>query len=563
MKKRKKSVYKVNNQRSFGITRILGCLLILLVCIKLVMSLNKEDFYKHYPQAEKGAINLVLDSEVIGEAGIIQNNDEIYIPVNTIKETVDPYIYINDDMESITITTADHVIKMHSDETTYYVNDQPTELSLPLYTIDDTSYLPVNIMEDIYNTAVNYNADTKILSIDSNKDKVTSANIKKNCNLYYTTDKKSRVADRIKKDSLVTVFDTEGNYTHIRTQEGYVGYVKTNNIGDIVNTPSITEEKVLWQPSEGKINMVFDQVRSINAVSDTSRRTPVDGLDVISPTFFSFENTQGDIKNIADKSYVDWAHNNGYQVWALITDNFDGTVSRAVLTNDDTRAHVVKQLLAYCSMYDLDGINIDFESVPTDCSQQWIQFVRELTPMLHKEGVVVSVDCFVPKPWTAHYMRKELSETVDYLVVMGYDEHYSGSEESGSVASISWSEEALSATLNQGVPKEKLILGMPFYTRIWTETADGQVSAESCGMEKAYDTMKQKGADIQWLDDMGQYYGEVTEGNVTYKCWFEDERSIKLRVEKAKEYDAAGVAGWKKGLEDPKIWSVIKDEIKS
>lgn len=450
---------------------------------------------------------------------------------------------------------------MRNEESTYFVNDEELSLSLPLYTIDGTSYLPINILEEIYGITTDYNPDTNILSIDNKN--ITTANMLKNGKLYFNKEKNSKIITNLKKADKLTIFEEEQDLTLVRSSQGYVGYVKTRLLGNKATIPEAEkEQKALWQPTNGKISMVFDQLTSINASSSIEKRTEIDNLDIICPTFFSFENTKGDIRNIADKSYIQWAHNQGYQVWALLTDNFDATTSRAVLTNDETRAYVIKQLLAYCSMYELDGINLDFESVPTDCSQQWLQFVRELTPRLHQEGIIVSVDCFVPKPWTSQYMRKELAEVVDYIVVMGYDEHYKGSEESGSVASISWSKEAITATLNQDVPKEKLILGVPFYTRIWTEENGKITDVSSYSMNQAYSIMKEKNAHINWLEDMGQYYGEATKNETTYKCWFEDARSIKERLQLVKEYDVAGVAGWKKGLEYKEIWSVINEEIK-
>lgn len=559
MKKRRKKIYK--SHISLKPTVILSLILSILILIKLISFLNSDSFYTVYPQMSKNDINLIYKSEIIGAKDIIQKDNEIYISVNTIKDTFDPYIYINDDKESITITTTDHVIKMQSEESTYYVNDEELSLSLPLYTIDNTSYLPVSILEEIYGIKAVYNQDTKILAIDDSS--YTQAAMNKGGKLYYTNEKSSKTIASLKKGDKLVIFDQNSDYTLVRNSQGYVGYVKTKLITDITEiTPAQKEEKLLWQPENGKITMVFDQVTNINASSSQNNRTAINKLDVICPTFFSFENTNGDIRNIADKAYVQWAHNQGYQVWALITDNFDNSISRAILTNDDTRAYVIKQLLAYCSMYELDGINLDFESVPADCSQHWLQFVRELTPRLHQEGIIVSVDCFVPKPWTAQYMRKELAQVVDYIVVMGYDEHYKGSEESGSVASISWSKEAITATLNQDVPKEKLILGVPFYTRIWAEENNEIIDASSYGMEKAYSIMKEKNAEINWLDATGQYYGEAKEGSITYKCWFEDTASIKERLQLVKEYNIVGVAGWKKGLEYEEIWSIINDEIK-
>lgn len=171
----------------------------------------------------------------------------------------------------------------------------------------------------------------------------------------------------------------------------------------------------------------------------------------------------------------------------------------------------------------------------------------------------------MPKPWTAHYNRNDVGKIADYVIVMGYDEHYAGSENAGSVASMNWSKIAIEDTLKEGVPKEKLILGIPFYARVWTETLeDGKISLSSkaYGMNGAYNFIEEKGGSFSYDEETGQNYGEAKEDNKTYKVWLEDEQSIAKRLDLVLEYDIAGAGAWKRGLEKEEIWDILKDKLK-
>lgn len=529
-------------------------------------------FYEYYEGSKKDSINIVVEDKFL----IIENNpvyrdEEVYIPVDFVKDYIDKYIFWDNSEKKLTITTANNVIRMQTEELTYYVNNDPMELDMPIYNIEEIAYMPKSTLEDIYNISLIYNDKSGVVTLDyTDREYYLSNVISKRSAVRYEPDKKSPIVQKISKDDEVRVFEEDGKYTKIRTPDGFVGWTLTKNLGEktIILSKEKTAEKPadLWKPTNGKINMIFDQMQNVSANSSEKRRIVHNGLDVISPTWFSFKNKDGDIKNIADKNYVEWAHSNGYQVWGLITDNFDASTSHAILSSTKNREHVIKQILAYAAIYDLDGINIDFEAVPTSDGEYFVQFIRELGPLLHKQGDILSIDTFVPKSWTKHYNRGEISKIADYIIVMGYDEHYRGSKTSGSVASISWSNEAIESSLAEGVPKEKLILGVPYYARVWEEKEiEGggiDLSSRALGMQDAYDDMKERNAEFVWLEEVGQYYAEVIQEDVTYKLWLEDEKSLEERLKLVKEYDIAGCAGWKRGFEKDEIWSVLKKYLK-
>ena len=268
------------------------------------------------------------------------------------------------------------------------------------------------------------------------------------------------------------LFDESGDWFYVRTERGIVGYISKKHIGNIkeVEGKAVVEEESFptWEPVQGKINLVWDQVFKVESSEVPSKFEPIYGLDVLSPSWFEIEDEEGNLRNIASRRYVDWAHSQGYQVWAMITNPFsDPDLTHKVLSNTDSRENIIKQLLAFSSIYNLDGINIDFESLKKETGEYYVQFIRELTPLLKEQGLVVSVDMYVPSGWTRHYNRSEVGKVVDYIMIMGYDEHWSTSPKSGSVASIGWVEEGIKNTLKE-VPNESHSRNSLLY-RLWAE----------------------------------------------------------------------------------------------
>lgn len=541
---------------------ILCFFLFLLIVYNVVGAVRTMDFEKYYGTDGILYINIAKNTRA-QPSDIKYENGEIYLPFELVKEYIDGNIYRSEEKDRIIITTDDSVIRMRSESNEAYLNGNSMELNMPIY---DTDYLPASVLEQFYPVYFSYSAQNNTVTMSYTDSESCSAVLKKSAYLKYEPTRGSLRVKKLKKGTVVTAVSAEDKYTLVSTDEGLCGYLLTSALKDIRTLePTIIqpEPKQLWKCTNGKANIIFDQVTNSTANTDYERIPLHEGVDVICTTWFSFENTNGDIRNLADRAYVDRAHEKGIKVWGLITDNFDSSVSHAVLSDADTREHVIKQLLAYSSLYNLDGINIDFESVQTDDGDLFVQFIRELAPMLHNEGITLSADFFVPKPWTYHYNRGRCGEVLDYVIVMGYDQHYAGSATAGSNAEISWSREAITATLAQGVPAEKLILGIPFYTRVWTiENSTGEVSQKAMGMKGAKDFMTEKGGIIKWLDSAGQNYAEVADSVNTYKCWFEDADSVRLRLGLVKEYNIVGSAAWKSGMETDDIWDILKECLK-
>lgn len=307
-----------------------------------------------------------------------------------------------------------------------------------------------------------------------------------------------------------------------------------------------------------KINLVWHQVTSMEANDSLLNDIAgAKGVNVISPTWFSVINNQGEISSLASETYVENAHAQGLEVWALV-DNFNEAVdTTALLKSTASREKLANQLVAAAVQYSLDGINIDFEALPEEAGDGYIQFIREISVKCRKNGIVLSVDDPVPMPFTAHYDRAEQGIVADYVIIMGYDEHYAGSEEAGSVASLSFEKQGIEDTLKE-VPAEKIISAVPFYTRLWYTDAQGKVSSEAIGMSRAEEWLSTYGVSSNWSQETSQDYAELTdEQGGKYQIWLENEKSLEEKAKLVKEYGLGGIAAWKLGLEKPSIWDVI------
>lgn len=530
---------------------------------------------QEYNNFNKNDLYIVIDDEYIEmENPPVKKDNELYLPIKFIKNYIDEYIFWDEQVKKLTITTENKVIRMNTDDLTYFVNNKPFSLSLPVYEINDEVYLPVNLLHELYDIKIEELAQTNIILVeDTTKPKLKSKVNGKLISMRHTPSIKSPIVSKLPHDTVVYVYEETDDFIKIRTELGELGFIPAKNLdqSEIIEGLAKKEvpEKTKAPIIEDKIILLWDQVTNVKANRNELRTQPVKSVNVLSPTWFKFDldTLNGDIINLADKSYVEFAHKNGYQVWALISDiadSYTNEVSHQILSNTETREHVIKQLLAFISMYDLDGINIDLELVRKDDAEVYLQFFREFYPLMKEQGAVLSVDMYVPSEWSMYYNRTEVAKVVDYVCVMAYDEHYAGSENSGPVASLGFVDKGIKDTLKE-VPAEKILMGIPVYVRVWREVIDENGvkshTIKNYDMEYAYELFKDNNAEMIWLDDIGSYYTEytVTENGqeVTYKTWLEDVKSIQRKLETADENNTAGIAVWKRGLEDPAIWDLI------
>lgn len=323
---------------------------------------------------------------------------------------------------------------------------------------------------------------------------------------------------------------------------------------------SLNYSVVSQEGSNKKINLTWDYI--YKKTPDMTGVQKIDGLDVVSPTWFVLQDESINILDKADISYTNWAHDKGYNVWPLFGNGFDKEMTAKVLGNPSKRTKLVNKIIELSLKYNADGINMDFENMRTEDSDEYTLLIKELSEKAKEKGLYVSVDVTPINKhsnWSTCYNRKDLSKYADYIIIMGYDQHWEGSPVSGSVAQLNWVEDSLKKILEE-VPADKLILAVPFYTRLWQETyVNGKtvVTSKALSMEEGEKAIKENNAIKVWDEESGQYYAEYKKDGSLYRIWLEDENSIKRKVQLANKYDIAGVASWRKGFEKPEIWNVI------
>lgn len=331
--------------------------------------------------------------------------------------------------------------------------------------------------------------------------------------------------------------------------------------------PQLTTARPAWSPV-GKINLVWDYIPRFSP--DLQKQPSISGLDVISPTWFALSADGRLLLNNADLKYVEDAHAKGYKVWPLFKNgDFDPDLTHRFLASETLQNLVINQLLVYTALYRLDGINVDFENVYEADRDRLTAFVKRLAGALREQNVISSVDVTVPGSspnWSRCYDRKGLAQAVDYVMVMTYDEYWAASPVAGPVASLSWVDANLELLTREHIPREKLIMGIPFYAREWQEKPDAsgriKVRSRAYGMDAIQQKLVEHQLQPVWLDDLGLFYTEYEKDGSRYRIWLEEERSIARKAALVTKYDLAGAASWRKEFAAEHIWPVLEAELK-
>ena len=411
-------------------------------------------------------------------------------------------------------------------------------------------------------------------------------------------DTKARTQAGIKNDIVaslatgdaVTVLEQGASWSQVQTQTGLIGYVQNKMLGEIKEEARAVPD---GRPLPKYTNIAMDEmvVMGWHQVFSESGYSQLDdiistakGMNVICPTWFTIKDNDGNIQNLGEKKYVTKAHKAGLQVWVMLDDINISTDGLQVFGTTSHRKTLITAVIDAVKELGADGINLDVETIKSDVGPSYIQFIRELSAACRKEKLVLSVDNYSPMPHTAFYDRTQQGQVVDYVVVMAYDEHYVKGPEAGSTSSLAFVKQSAERTIAE-VPKEKVIVGLPFYSRLWCETpaesesdktdnsqvfvdnSDGAydsknnkylLSSKGVSMEGENNIIREHDLSLTWLDDVGQFYTEYEENGSWYRLWVEDENSMDLKMQAACSYEPGGVAFFKLNMENKETWSIIR-----
>ena len=513
----------------------------------------------------EGEAAIVVGSEILPYKGKILN-EVAYVDYQAVKEVLNDYFYWDSENNTMLYTMPTDVVQIPAGSNSYTADGKTQSLNYNIVLIDGTeTYIALDFVKQYTDISYEMFHDPDRIVINNEWGDMTVASIRKAGKVRSLGGIKSPILREVEKNEVVRILEPMEDWTKILTQDGYIGYIRNDRLvkerTETRTSDFVTPEYTNIQ-KDYKINLVWHQTTSMDAnyniIYDIAN---VKNVNTISPTWFSIASNDGTLDSLALADYVDTAHSNHMEVWPLV-DNFSENIDFATVMNSTSaRNKIENQLIAAAIEYSFDGINVDFENISEDAADGYIQFMRELSVMCRKNGIVLSVDVPVPMDFTAHYNRKALGEVCDYLMIMGYDEHYAGSEEAGTVASLSFEEEGIQNTLLE-VAAEKVVSGIPFYTRLWCTTTneDGTttVTSEAMGMNQAQQTLENNQVEASWDETTGQNYAQFDgENGELYQIWLEDTESLTRKLELIKNYDLGGAAEWKLGLEDDSVWDLI------
>lgn len=530
---------------------------------------EREDLYQYFGLVESDDVAMIMqDAHIDEKAKLVDGN--CYFDMATVEKYFTDRFYINKEEGIVLYTTEKDIYKTYIGEeySSYTVAGAENALSCPAaLMIGEELYLSADYVKIFANFTYEYFAEPNRMLLYTEWGTRQYANITKDTKLRYQGGVKSPILKDLPEGEKVFVLEVMEKWSKVITEDALIGYVENKRLeeGEMMTQTPATDAVVLNYQSisrEGKINMAFHQVFSQGANSTyDAYMAETKSVNVIAPTWFRVKDEEGTLECIASTEYVTKAHNKGIEVWAVVTDVDYAVNIGAILSSSEKREVMVSTLITYAQQYDLDGINVDFETVGAEYGDDFVQFLRELSIQTHANNIVLSVDNYAPTASTMYYNRAEQGLVADYVVIMGYDEHWSSSEVAGSVASINFVEQGILKTMEE-VPAEKIINAIPFYTRLW-KTSGGTVSCETIGMDLAENWANTSGVELYWDNETCQYYGEIQKDGTLYQIWMEDSESIQVKLSVMEANNIAGVAEWKLDFENPVVWDVIEAYVNS
>lgn len=368
---------------------------------------------------------------------------------------------------------------------------------------------------------------------------------------------------KIKENQIYYLIE-EGESRNLVISEDYkFGYVKKNYKDPAVSYTAKSSYRVDKHRGK-KIALLWEQV--FKGRVNTDKIGDLGKVNVISPTWLSVVDEKGTVQSKIDYDYLKWAKKNNYDVWVLVDNSFDTGITNGFLNDLVARENVIRQLEEVLKISYIDGINLDFENVYLRDKDILVQFVGELLPIVHKYEKTLSIDVTVmggSDTWSNFLDRRRLGKIVDFMAVMTYDEHWASSPNSGSVASLPWVSKGMER-ISEIVDKDKLLVGIPLYTRIWYEKPQypGKVvKQDTKSMNYILELVRNKNLQRVWKEDLGQNYVEYREDGYIKKIWLEDFKSIEKKIQLVNDNNYRGIGIWKRGLESPGVWKLINDTL--
>lgn len=487
-------------------------------------------------------------------------DSKIYLSVDTIKKFIDENLFFDSVNEKVIITTQDELYKFTLGKSIATKNLSEYDAKSYCKMVNNTAYVDMSLVKDIYKIKCEYDEETSTISID----KLDTSDIHLNYNqvkLYSALSTKSDILETLNTDNTVTVYTESlkhNRWYKVKTDSGKIGYIdkKAVTIGKNSEEENGEEEN----NQQEKLIMFWQYGSNLTTLGEK-----VDGVNVVMPTWYAISDSDGSVEINYNKEYYNKAKEYGYEIWPIITNGIDNPdldtkqVTSEIMRDEQKRENLIRNIVDIIETNRLDGINIDFESMDSEDKYLYTEFLRELYPMVRKTGAKLSVDIY----FTGYIDRMGVGKACDYVMLMGYDQRGNWSKEAGSIAEVSWVENNISSLINDSkISSNKIILGVPFYTRLWMEEDDGTLTTKTYSMKNSQEFLSNYNLTPSMDNISGQNYVAVKLGDTMYKLWIEDKESIEKRADTVIKYNLAGISAWQKGFETEDIWQVLKNKLK-
>lgn len=519
-------------------------------------------YYIETTHYEKDEIRVVIDDNEYTKSlpdVAAFTSEKVMLSFDTIKKYFYEYIFWDEKYETVIVAKDKTVMKMPVDKNKILVNGKEKDISVPVQYINQKLYIPIEELEEIFDLKVDVNE--KIIVTTNNADYFS---VKVDNKIHTKKYKKDfcMTTDVVKKGETIEIFDDYENkgdddYLWVRTENGSFGYVKKKNImsKDYLHIKNDEVEEV-----PAMISLIWEY--AANYSPDRSGQSKRDGIRIVSPTWIYVNDEKGNLKNTISSSYLSWAQSVGYEIWPTIKNDAIGISKTSILLNDmNYRQSFIDNVMTLIKKYKFKGINLDFENMYMKDRDMYAELVRELSCTLRANGIISSVDVNVPdgsENWSLCYDSKAISDIADYTIVMAYDQHGSSSKKAGSVASLDWVELNLQKMIERdGIDSNRLVLGVPFYSRFWRVRNDVVVSTSTMTMKTTKDYMDKHSDSVEWVEESGQYVVRYKDKNDDIEIWVENEKSLKEKLKLISKYKLAGFAAWRWGFENEETWSLI------
>ena len=525
-------------------------------------SFRKADLSTYYGVAE-GETVVVENESLAADTGVLTENDRYYFPLATVSEKWNCRFYEDADSGQVWYVLPDGIMKLTPDESEYeYQGTMQQWDYAPLISRNGTWYLELDWICRYTQMEYAKFSEPDRLWIWTNYDtSVSYAQLKKKTELRTKASRKGDIIRQLSASETVVVIQEQGSWYKVLTMDGQMGYVKRSLLGELnAVTRSgdwFAEQEYPSMQRNDPIVMGWHYVDDLEIGRESleKRITECDGLNVISPTWFTVSDEAGGFRSFADPEYVEKAHAAGLQVWAMVDNINLKTDELKLFSSSIAREKLEKGLVDAAVEAGIEGLNLDFENLNAEIAPHYLEFMRELSILCDEAGLYLSADDSVPRSYRTYYNLEEQSKILDYVVIMGYDGSW---EEPGPNASLPFVQEGLESSLEL-IPAEKLIQGIPFYSRMWYWSNEkNDWDRTPVDMRRSAE-LEAECSNLAWSEEDGCSFGTITVDGISRQIWFEDLDSAKARLDLIGTYHVAGISAWSLGSEDPEVWSIIRD----